>query len=267
MRILVSNDDGINAKGIRMLAAELRKLGEVTVIAPDTERSAVGHAITLSDPLRVKEVREEGGELFGYAVNGTPADCVKIAINALLPEPPDLVVSGVNLGANVATDIIYSGTVSAATEGTIMGVPSIAVSLNTFVNPDFQPAARFARLLAQEVRDRGLPQGTLLNVNVPNLPWDRVAGVVVVRQGKSRFVETFHKRIDPRNNTYYWQAGEMVVIEEGEDVDVAALRAGNITVTPIHYDLTNYSQLEPLKRWGLGALLHGEDKVKKLRTR
>jgi 5'-nucleotidase len=266
MRILVSNDDGINSRGIRLLAAELRKLGEVTVVAPDTERSAVGHAITLSDPLRVKEVREEG-DLFGYAVNGTPSDCVKIAINALLAEPPDLVVSGVNLGANVATDIIYSGTVSAATEGTIMGVPSIAVSLNTFVNPDFQPAARFARQIAQEVHERGLAQGTLLNVNVPNLPWDRIAGVVVVRQGRSRFVETFHKRIDPRNNTYYWQAGEMVVIEEGEDVDVAALRAGNITVTPIHYDLTNYSQLELLKRWNLAALLHGDEKVKKLRTR
>ncbi|HEX7127864.1 MAG TPA: 5'/3'-nucleotidase SurE [Thermodesulfobacteriota bacterium] len=266
MRILVSNDDGINSKGIRLLAAELRKLGEVTVVAPDAERSAVGHAITLSDPLRVKEVREDG-ELFGYAVNGTPADCVKIAINALLPEPPELVVSGVNLGANVATDIIYSGTVSAATEGTIMGVPSIAVSLNTFVNPDFQPAARFARLLAQEVHTRGLPQGTLLNVNVPNLPWDQIVGVVVVRQGRSRFVETFHKRIDPRNNTYYWQAGEMVVIEEGEDVDVAALRAGNITVTPIHYDLTNYAELENLKRWNLGALVHGDEKVKKLRTR
>jgi 5'-nucleotidase len=266
MRILVSNDDGINSKGIRLLAAELRKLGEVTVVAPDAERSAVGHAITLSDPLRVKEVREDG-ELFGYAVNGTPSDCVKIAINALLPEPPELVVSGVNLGANVATDIIYSGTVSAATEGTIMGVPSIAVSLNTFVNPDFQPAARFARLLAAEVHTRGLALGTLLNVNVPSLPWDQIAGVLVVRQGRSRFVETFHKRIDPRNNTYYWQAGEMVVIEEGEDVDVAALRAGNITVTPIHYDLTNYSELENLKRWNLGTLVHGDEKVKKLRTR
>lgn len=266
MRILVSNDDGINSKGIRLLAAELRKLGDVTVVAPDAERSAVGHAITLSDPLRVKEVREDG-ELFGYAVNGTPADSVKIAINALLPEPPELLVSGVNLGANVATDIIYSGTVSAATEGTIMGVPSIAVSLNTFVNPDFQTAARFARQLAEEVHQRGLPQGTLLNVNVPNLPPEQIAGVVVVRQGRSRFVETFHKRIDPRNNTYYWQAGEMVVIEEGEDVDVAALRAGNITVTPIHYDLTNYSELENLKRWNLGSLLHGDEKVKKLRTR
>jgi 5'-nucleotidase len=266
MRILVSNDDGINAKGIRVLAAELRKLGDVTVVAPDTERSAVGHAITLSDPLRVKEVRDDG-DLFGYSVNGTPSDCVKIAINALLPEPPEIVVSGVNLGANVATDIIYSGTVSAATEGTIMGVPSIAVSLNTFTNPDFQPAAHFARLLAMDVLEHGLAQGTLLNVNVPNLPWEQLKAVVVVRQGKSRFVETFHKRIDPRNNTYYWQAGEMVVIEEGEDVDVAALRAGNITVTPIHYDLTNYAELETLKRWTLERLLDGDDKVKKLRTR
>ncbi len=266
MRILVSNDDGINAKGIRILAAELRKIGEVTVVAPETERSAVGHAITLSDPLRVKEVRDNG-ELFGYSVNGTPSDCVKIAINALLPEPPELVVSGVNLGANVATDIIYSGTVSAATEGTIMGVPSIAVSLNTFVNPDFRPAAQFARLLALEVHERGLAQGTLLNVNVPNLPLDQIKGVVVARQGKSRFVETFHKRIDPRNNTYYWQAGEMVVIEEGEDVDVAALRAGNITVTPIHYDLTNYAELETLRQWDLGRLLRGEERVKKLGAR
>ncbi|HWP35773.1 MAG TPA: 5'/3'-nucleotidase SurE [Thermodesulfobacteriota bacterium] len=266
MRILVSNDDGINAKGIRVLVAELRSLGEVTVVAPETERSAVGHAITLSDPLRVKEVRDNG-ELFGYSVNGTPSDCVKIAINALLPDPPDLVVSGVNLGANVATDVIYSGTVSAATEGTIMGVPSIAVSLNTFTNPDFRPAARFARLLAEEVLERGLPERTLLNVNVPNLPLEEIKGVVVTRQGKSRFVETFHKRIDPRNNTYYWQAGEMVVIEEGEDVDVAALRAGNITVTPIHYDLTNYAALDVLRAWDLGRLLRGEATAKKVRPR
>ena len=166
MRILLTNDDGIYAKGIEVLHEHLSKDHDVVVVAPETEQSAVGHAITLTDPLRVKSI-DRNGTFFGYAVKGTPADCVKLAVNELMKPPPDLVVSGINLGANVGINEIYSGTVSAATEGTILGVPAIAVSINTFRDPDFRPAARFVRLLVRQVKEHGLPPYTSLNVNVP----------------------------------------------------------------------------------------------------
>ncbi len=168
MKILLTNDDGINAKGLTTLRESIKEIADVIVVAPETEQSAVGHAITLSDPLRVREV-DRNGEFIGYAVNGTPADCVKIAVRAILKDPPDMIVSGINLGANIATNVIYSGTVSAATEGTILGIPSIAISLATFVNPDFSFAANFAKRLALATHENGLPDGTLLNVNVPNV--------------------------------------------------------------------------------------------------
>src|SRR5512147_770865 len=166
--ILVSNDDGVDAPGIYALVQELKKIGDVTVVAPDKQQSAVGHAITMNFPLRAKEVKKDG-VFFGFAVEGTPADSVKLAVKALLKKKPDLLISGVNHGANTAISIIYSGTVSAATEGTILGIPSIAVSLTTYGPADFKVAAKFARKLAQMVIKKGLPEGTLLNVNVPPL--------------------------------------------------------------------------------------------------
>ena len=188
--ILLTNDDGIYAQGILAAWQELRKIGDVEVVAPDAERSAVGHAITLLLPLRAKEVVRRNVR-FGYAVNGMPADCVKIAVKAILPRAPDLVVSGINLGSNTGTNVIYSGTVSAATEARILGIPSIAVSLATFTHPDFAYAARFTRKLALAVIAKGLPDKTLLNVNVPNIPEDKIKGVANTRQGDSRVEERF----------------------------------------------------------------------------
>src|SRR5947199_10119074 len=193
--ILLTNDDGIYAQGILAAWQELRKLGQVQVVAPDAERSAVGHAITLLLPLRAKEVVRRNVR-FGYAVNGMPADCVKIAVKAILPRPPDLVVSGINLGSNTGTNVIYSGTVSAATEARILGIPSIAVSLATFAHPAFIFAARFTQKLAAAVLAKGLPDKTLLNVNIPNLPEDKIKGVAITRQGEPRGDE----RVD--NRTY-----------------------------------------------------------------
>jgi 5'-nucleotidase len=248
MKILLTNDDGIYAKGIEVLYEHLRNDFEVVVVAPETEQSAVGHSITLTDPLRVMNVNRNGA-FFGKAVKGTPADCVKLAINELMDSPPELVVSGINLGANVGINVIYSGTVSAATEGTILGIAAIAVSVNTFHDPDFEPAARFARLLARQVQEHGLPPHTSLNVNVPAIPGDRIKGVRVTRQGITRFVEKFDRRVDPRENVYYWQCGSTHPLTEDGDTDASALAMDYISVTPIHHDLTNYDFLESMRTW------------------
>ncbi|KMP12118.1 stationary phase survival protein SurE [Candidatus Nitromaritima sp. SCGC AAA799-C22] len=248
--IVLSNDDGFNADGIRAFRKELAKIAEVMIVAPETEQSAMGHAITLTQPLKVRKV-VENGEFIGYAVNGTPADCVKIATTVLLEVPPEMVVSGVNLGGNLGTCAIYSGTVSAATEATIMEIPAIAVSLNTFENPDFEFAAEFGCKLASMVLEKGLPGGVALNVNVPAVPRSQIRGVAVTRQGKSRVVETFDKRVDPRNNTYYWMAGEMRFDEADEDTDCRKVSNNYISVTPIHFDLTSHRTLEELKGWNI----------------
>jgi 5'-nucleotidase len=250
MRILLTNDDGINAPGLAALYKELKKIGEVTVVAPDSEKSAVGHAITLSDPLRVWNF-EKNGEFFGYAVKGTPADCVKIAYWALLEKKPELVVSGINLGSNSGMNVIYSGTVSAATEGTILNIPSFAISLTTFTNPDFTYSAKFARKLAEILYQKGLPQGTFLNVNVPPAKEEEIQGVIITRQGKAAYMEHFDKRIDPANRVYYWLTGKKVKIEEDINVDDYAILKNCVSITPIHYDLTNYRYLDELKSWGI----------------
>lgn len=248
--ILLTNDDGIYAGGILAAWQELRKVGQVEVVAPDAERSAVGHAITLLLPLRAKEVVRRSAR-FGYAVNGMPADCVKLAVKAILPRAPDLVVSGINLGANTGTNVIYSGTVSAATEARILGIPSIAVSLATFTNPDWTYAARFTRKLAQAVLSHGLPPKTLLNVNVPNIPEAEIKGVAITRQGESRVEEQFEKRTDPRQQTYYWLDGTFRLMESAQDADAAMVSRGYVSVTPIQYDLTPYPALDDLRGWDL----------------
>jgi 5'-nucleotidase len=248
--MLLTNDDGIYAKGIEVLNEHLSEDHDVLVVAPETEQSAVGHAITLTDPLRVKPI-DRNGAFFGFAVKGTPADCVKLAINELMDPAPDLVVSGINLGANIGINVIYSGTVSAATEGTIMGVPAVAVSLNTFTDPDFIPAARFIRLMVRQVAEKGLPPHTSLNVNVPAIPFEKIRGVRVTRQGVSRFMEKFDRRLDPRKNEYYWQCGSNPPLEEDGDTDASALSNDCISITPIHHDLTNHDFLESLRTWAL----------------
>ncbi|HEX9594167.1 MAG TPA: 5'/3'-nucleotidase SurE [bacterium] len=249
MQILVTNDDGIHAHGLFALTQAMKHLGEVHVVAPLVEKSAVGHALTLVDPLRVEKVFHDG-VLFGYAVHGTPADCVKLAVNVLLKTRPDLVVSGINRGANTGHNIIYSGTVSAATEGAILGIPSVALSLEWSEDPDFQPAAEIGLEVVSKVAERGLPEGVLLNVNVPALPREQIRGIRVTHQGKGRFVEFFEERLDPRGRAYYWQTGETHIPESADDVDDAALADGCVSLTPIHYDLTARQFLAELATWG-----------------
>lgn len=248
--IVLCNDDGFNADGLRTLYRELSQEDDVIIVAPETEQSAMGHAITLNQPLKVRKVEEEG-RLIGYAINGTPADCVKLAIAVLLDEPPRVVVSGINLGGNLGICALYSGTVSAATEAMIMGVPSIAVSLDTYEKPDFNPAAKFTRKLIKKVMEKGLPKGVFLSVNVPSVPEDEIAGVAITRQGKSRVIPSFDKRVDPRNNTYYWMWGEMRFNEVEEGADCVMVGKNYISVTPIHFDPTHHPSIDVIKDWDL----------------
>ncbi len=245
MRILVSNDDGIHAPGIGHLARALQGLGDIRVVAPAAEQSAVGHAITISNPLKTHPVTRDGAP-FGQAVVGTPADCVKLAVFALAGGRPDLVVSGINLGPNAGISVIYSGTVSAATEGTILGIPSLAVSLNTFADPQWDTAAHYARQLAEQVVRHGLPPETLLNVNVPNVPLAEVRGIRLTRMGRSRYVEEFHRRTDPRGNVYYWMDGFLEQLGDPAGTDLEALKENYVSVTPIWFDLTHQQALAGL---------------------
>lgn len=248
MNILLTNDDGINSEGLFALYESIKKLGNVTIVAPDTERSAVGHAITLSDPLRVKSVNRNG-KFFGYATSGTPADCVKLAIRAILKVKPDIVISGINLGPNTGFSILYSGTVSGATEGAILGIPSFAISLATFENPNYSFAGEFAKKLAQLLRKKGLPKGTLLNVNIPAVNKKNIKGVKVVRQTKVAIKERFDKRIDPRKHIYYWLTGEVIESDGQKDADIEAIRHNYVSITPISCDMTDYDFMSDLKKW------------------
>ena len=250
--VLLVNDDGIYAPGLAALAQEIKKIGEVVIVAPLSEQSAVGHAITLLSPLRVSEVRKDG-QFFGYGVSGTPADCVKIAYWALLEKRrPDLLISGINHGSNTGINVIYSGTASAATEGTILEIPSIAISLATYEEADFSFAARFGRMLALKVLEKGLLPGSFLNVNVPAIPDDQIEGVEITRQGMAMFREKFDKRTDPHNKTYYWLTGQKINLDqEPSDADDVAILNKRISITPIQYDLTSYELIESLRSWDL----------------
>ncbi len=246
MRYLLTNDDGIYAKGLSALYEELSQDAECLIVAPEVEQSAVGHAITVFRPLMVRRA-DKNGRFLGYAVAGTPADCVKIGLRELLEGPVDLVISGINRGANVGINVLYSGTVSAATEGVILGVPSLAISLDTHHQADYAFAARIARKMAAFMIKHGPFTNCVLNVNVPNLPENDIKGIVVVKQGQGRLTENFDKRTDPRDNIYYWLTGEMHCAgPEDPDSDAAALRRGMITVTPLYYDLTRYDALAAL---------------------
>ncbi len=257
MRILVSNDDGIDSPGIDSLVTALKEIADVTVVAPHKEQSAVGHAITMQTPLRVFEF-QKNGKFFGYAIDGTPADCVKIGMRNLMSEPPDLVVSGINHGSNTAINIIYSGTVSAAREAAIMDVPAIAISVTSPRVLDFSFASKVAKLLSQEVYKRGLPLGTMLNVNVPNIPENEIKGMVVTKQGKSKWDDIYEKRIDPYGRNYYWLTGNLMDIDRTNDLDQAAIKNNYISVSPIHFDLSDYQTYEKMKEWNIEHLLNGK---------
>jgi len=247
MRVLLTNDDGIHAPGLKALYEELKRDFQVHIVAPDSERSAVGHAITLTSPLRVQELFKHGS-FFGYGVKGTPADCVKIAVQELLEAAPDVILSGINLGANVGVNVLYSGTVSAATEGAFLGIPSAAISLDIRTNPDFRFAARFGIEIIRFIREHGLRERTALNVNIPAVPPEKLEGVSFTRQGVARFREKFERRIDPRGNVYYWLSGETPLEEGNPDADARALKQNWITITPISYDLTCAEELLRLRK-------------------
>lgn len=251
--VLLTNDDGIDAFGLAALAAALDGLGTLAVVAPTQEQSAVGHAITVRDPVRAHAWPYEStsGEVWALAVTGTPADCVKLACQKLLPRCPDLVVSGINQGPNTAVNVIYSGTVSAATEAAILGMPALAVSLCSWdPHADFEAAGRYARRLAERVLADGLAPGILLNVNVPDLSYDDIRGIEITRQARARWEEEFHERRDPMDRPYYWLGGEFINLDEGPDTDLAAIDAGFVSVTPLQHDLTAYDHLAALATWG-----------------
>ncbi len=250
MDILLTNDDGIHCEGLWALHGVLQRAHAVTVVAPDRERTAVSHGITLHQPLRAGWVSLNGGGA-GYAVNGTPADCIKLGILEILGRKPDLVIAGLNPGANVGVNINYSGTVAAAKEAALGGMPAIAASIAGGEPYHYETAAEFVGRLSELVGRRGLVPGTFLNVNVPNLPRQAIAGVRISRHGLSIFRETMEKRIDPRNRPYYWQGADMQVFGDDLDIDGTALRHSYIVVTPIKCDMTDYEVLENLKDWGL----------------
>lgn len=249
--ILLCNDDGIEAPGIIALASALDGLGDLCVVAPDDEQSAVGHAITVRDPVRAHPHSFEtpSGSIFARAVTGTPADCIKLAMNQLLPRAPDLVISGINQGPNTAVNILYSGTVSAATEASILGIDAMAVSLCAWSDGDFEVAGRYARQIAEHVLETGLPEGVLLNVNVPDGSADAIRGVRITRQARSRWEESFKERTDPFDRPYYWMSGTFVSLDEGDNTDHEAVENGYVSVTPIQHDMTAHEHLDDIREW------------------
>jgi 5'-nucleotidase len=239
--ILVCNDDGIFSPGIRALAEVASEFGDVEIIAPDRQQSAVGHAVTVSTPLRSRSFQLDG-RFNGQAVSGTPADSVKLAHDQLMKRKPDLVVSGINHGSNAGINILYSGTVSAATEGTILGYPSIAVSCTDYdEEADLSGAREATRRVIRFVLNQGLPKGITLNLNVPAGP---LKGIKWSRQANSRYVEEFEGRVDPNNRSYYWMTGKLELLDEGDDLDVNVLEKGYASLTPIQYDMTAYTLLK-----------------------
>lgn len=251
--VLVANDDGIFAAGIQALIERLGPQYDVYVVAPDRERSAMGHALTLHKPIRVDEEDLGFNVKKAYAITGTPSDCVKLGLNALMPElgiKPDIVISGINHGPNIGADVLYSGTVSAAMEGAIHGTPSIAVSLinGSEKYADFGPTADFITQFIPKVLEANLPPKTILNVNTPAVPLHDMTGTYFTKLGLRMYTDTFEKRVDPRNNVYYWLAGEIITqSEDGHETDVVALRNNAISITPISFDLTNHKTYESYK--------------------
>jgi len=247
LSILVSNDDGIDSTGILSLVYKLREIAEVTVVAPDRQQSAVGHSLTISSPLRITPFKRDG-KMFGYSINGTPSDCVKIAISSILNVKPDIVIAGINHGQNTAINILYSGTVSAATEGMLSGIPSMAISLASHdLDADMTIAADYAKILALKLLDLKLPKDTFLNVNVPYKPKNDIKGIKIVHHSNTVWKDKYEKRNDPFGREYFWFSGEYKVNTDNEECDDVALNNDYVTVNPIHYNITNHSFISSLK--------------------
>lgn len=255
MKILVSNDDGIDSPGIAALVKSLKEIAEVTVVAPQNEQSAVGHAITMKIPLRVTPYFKNG-DFFGYAVDGTPADCVKMGIRNIMKEPPDLVFSGINNGSNTAINIIYSGTVSAAREAAIMDVPSAAISVTNHSPKNFSYAAKLAKMLALKMMKNELPLGTMLNVNVPDVDESEISGINLTKQGKAKWDDIYELRKDPYGKDYYWLTGKLLEVDTKNDIDQVAIKKNFVSITPIHFDLTDYETFDKMKSWNVENLLN-----------
>jgi len=253
--ILLTNDDGIHAPGLKILFKQIQKLGKTTIIAPEHDNSAASHSLTMNRPLRVMEIAENI-----YAINGTPTDCVTIGIGKILPQKPDLVISGINPGPNLGDDVSYSGTVSAAIESTMLGIPSIAISLAAESEPfHYETAAAFIVRLAKIIFKRGLPRETLLNINVPNTTSDKIGGVVFTRRGRRLYEDAIKETYDPWGRKHYWIGGGTPSFDAGKDTDSAAISANKISITPMHLDPTNYEALKFLQKdWS--TLLHWDTK-------
>ncbi len=244
MNILVTNDDGIASPGLHTLAEALKTIGEVYIVAPDRERTAVSHALTLHKPLRITQVRSRV-----FAINGTPTDCVNLALKKVCSTKPALLVSGINKGVNLGDDVTYSGTVAAALEGTIMGIPSIAVSQEGGDTFRFDVAAEYARRVARAVLRYGLPEETLLNVNVPDRPRSEIKGVRITSLGRRRFTNPVIQKVDPHGRKCYWIAGTRIAWGRKQNADHSALRRGMVSITPIHLDITHHEAMEQLRGW------------------
>jgi 5'-nucleotidase len=251
--ILVSNDDGITAPGIRALVEAVQPLGDVVIVAPDSPQSAMGHAVTISKPLRLDQIRSDiYGELPAWQCSGTPADCVKLAVSKVLHRKPDLLVSGINHGSNSSINVIYSGTMSAAMEGAIESIPSVGFSLLDYsYDADFSYAKKVAHTVASNILKNGLPKGTLLNVNIPKLSEAESKGIKVCRQALAKWEEEFDERKDPNGRTYYWLTGKFVNYDKGEDTDEWALKNGYVSLVPVHFDLTAHESIAFINQWNL----------------
>ncbi|MBU0702142.1 5'/3'-nucleotidase SurE [bacterium] len=244
MNILITNDDGIHSQGLSVLKAALSDIARVMVIAPDRERSATGHSLTLTHPVRVEEIGKDS-----FVTDGTPADCVNIGIMGLVSVKPDMIVSGINPAPNLGDDVTYSGTVAAAMEGTLLGIPSFAVSINGSNNLYLESAGMTAVKIVNLIEKHGLPEGTFLNVNVPNLPSEKIKGMVITKQGKRAYREELLKRVDPRGKIYYWIGSKGIIDFQEEGTDVNAISGDMISITPLHLDLTDYAAMQCLKDW------------------
>lgn len=249
--ILVTNDDGITAPGIRTLISVMNTIGDVVVVAPDSPQSGMGHAITVNATLHIEKVNIDGKQP-EYSCSGTPADCVKLAVREILDRKPDICVSGINHGSNSSINVIYSGTMSAALEAGIEGIPAIGFSLLDYNwNANFEHSKTFIKAITKQVLEHGLPDGVVLNVNLPNLDKKDIKGIKVCRQARANWVEEFDKRTNPMGRDYYWLAGKFVNMDNGEDTDEWALENGYVSVVPVQFDLTAHHAIQSLNTWKL----------------
>ena len=250
--ILVTNDDGITAPGIRALIEVMLEIGDVVVAAPDSPQSGMGHAITINSVLYIERVYIDNGKQIEYSCSGTPADCVKLAVKEILKRKPDLCVSGINHGSNSSINVIYSGTMSAALEAGIEGIPAIGFSLLDYnYNANFEATKKYVKIIAKNALDKGIPNNVVLNVNFPNLLEKDIKGIKICRQAKANWEEEFDKRQTPQGKDYYWLTGKFVNLDNGEDTDEWALENGYISVVPVQFDLTAHHAISNLNTWNL----------------